>query len=84
MVKHDARDSGADNQTQPSRQKLATDIKQHEDFIGNAENPHGERKEVENVLPRLKEKLQSMENESSKDKREKSKPRNNYGRSEPN
>ena len=39
------------------------DIKQHEDFIGNTENLPHERKEVENVLPRLKERLQSLENE---------------------
>jgi hypothetical protein len=50
-------------ETQSSRQKLVTDIKQHEEFIGNAENPPRERKEVEDVLPRLKERLQSMENE---------------------
>src|SRR6266446_4093804 len=50
-------------ETASSRQKLAIDIKQHEDFIGNAENPARDRKEVEDVLPRLKESLQSMENE---------------------
>ncbi len=50
-------------ETASSRQKLAIDIKQHEDFVGNAENPARDRKEVEDVLPRLKESLQSMENE---------------------
>jgi chromosome segregation ATPase len=51
------------SETQTNRKKLATDIKQHEDFISQMENPPGERKEVEAVLPRLKERLQSLENE---------------------
>jgi chromosome segregation ATPase len=50
-------------ETQSGRQKLATDIKRHEDFIGNTENPPRDRKEVEDLLPSLKERLQSMENE---------------------
>jgi chromosome segregation ATPase len=50
-------------ETQSSRQKMVMDIKQHENFIGNNEHPPRERKEVEDVLPRLKERLQSMENE---------------------
>jgi hypothetical protein len=50
-------------ETQSSRQKMVMDIKQHENFIGNNENPPRERKEVEDVLPWLKERLQSMENE---------------------
>ena len=51
------------SETQSNRKKLATDIKRHEDFISQMDNPPGERKEVEGVLLQLKEKLQSLENE---------------------
>ncbi len=48
---------------QDERKHLATDVKQHEDFINNTENPPTQRKEVEGVLPRLKTRLESLENE---------------------
>ena len=48
---------------QDERKHVATDVKQHEDFISNTENPPTERKEVEAVLPRLKTKLESLESE---------------------
>src|SRR6266478_1997005 len=48
---------------QDERKHVATDIKQHENFMGNTENPPTQRKEVEGVLPRLKTRLESLENE---------------------
>jgi chromosome segregation ATPase len=48
---------------QDERKHVATDIKQHEDFMSNTENPPTQRKEVEAVLPRLKTRLESLENE---------------------
>jgi len=48
---------------QDDRKHVATDVKQHEDFISNTENPPTQRKEVEAVLPRLKTRLESLENE---------------------
>ena len=48
---------------QDDRKHVAAEIKQHEDFIGNSENPPAQRKEVEAMLPRLKTRLESLENE---------------------
>src|SRR5438552_14208092 len=48
---------------QDDRKHVATDVKQHEDFISNTENPPTKRKEVEAVLPRLKTRLESLYNE---------------------
>jgi chromosome segregation ATPase len=48
---------------QDERKHVAADVKQHEDFISNTENPPTERKEVDAVLPRLKTKLESLESE---------------------
>ncbi len=48
---------------QDERKHVATDVKQHEDFISNTENPPTQRKDVEGVLPRLKTRLESLENE---------------------
>jgi len=48
---------------QDERKHVATDVKQQEDFISNTENPPTQRKEVEGVLPRLKTRLESLENE---------------------
>jgi chromosome segregation ATPase len=48
---------------QDERKHVATDVKQHEDFIGNTGNPPAERKEVEGVLAQFKTKLESLENE---------------------
>ena len=49
--------------TQDERKHLATDVKQHEDFINNMENLSTQRKEIEAVLPQLKTRLESLENE---------------------
>jgi chromosome segregation ATPase len=48
---------------QDERKHLTTDFKQHEDFISNTENPPTQRKEVETVLPQLKTRLESLENQ---------------------
>src|SRR5260221_10382461 len=48
---------------QDERKHVATDVKQHEDFISNTGNPPAERKEVEGVLPQFKTKLESVETE---------------------
>src|SRR2546421_12177899 len=48
---------------QDERKHVATDVKQQEDFISNTENPPTQRKELEGVLPRLKTRLESLENE---------------------
>jgi chromosome segregation ATPase len=48
---------------QDERKHVATDVKQHEDFISNTENPPTQRKEVEGALPRVKTRLESLENE---------------------
>ncbi len=48
---------------QPARVRVTSDIKQHEDFISHAENSPGERKQIEDLLPRLKANLTSLENE---------------------
>ncbi|MFI5098764.1 MAG: hypothetical protein ACHQT6_12395 [Candidatus Acidiferrales bacterium] len=48
--------------TQAQRNYLATDIKRHEEFISNTENPATQRREFEERLPRLKSELESTEN----------------------
>ena len=48
---------------QDERKHVATDVKRHEDFISNAENPPTDRKEIAAVLPQVKTKLESLENE---------------------
>jgi chromosome segregation ATPase len=48
---------------QDERKHVATDVKQHEDFISSTENPPNDRKEIEAVLPQVKTKLESLENE---------------------
>jgi chromosome segregation ATPase len=48
---------------QDERKHVAADVKQHEDFIRNTENPPTERKEVEGTLSLLKTRLESLENE---------------------
>jgi chromosome segregation ATPase len=57
----DARDKLA--KIQDERKHVASDVKQHEDFISNTENPPAQRKEVEGVLPQVKARLESLENE---------------------
>jgi len=47
---------------QAQRKYLATDVKRHEDFISNTENPPTQRKEFEERLPHLKSELESTEN----------------------
>jgi peptidoglycan hydrolase CwlO-like protein len=51
------------NQVEDERDKLAADIKQHEEFISNTANASGDRKAVEDALPGLKEKLLSLDNQ---------------------
>src|SRR6267143_3370806 len=48
---------------QAARVRLASDIKQHEEFISHADNSPGERKQIEDLLPRLKTNLTSLESE---------------------
>ena len=48
---------------QDERKHVATAVKEQEDFISNTENPPTQRKEAEGVLPRLKTRLESLENE---------------------
>jgi len=48
---------------QDERKHVATDVKQQEDFIRNTENPPAQRKEVEGMLPQVKTRLESLENE---------------------
>jgi chromosome segregation ATPase len=50
-------------ETQSDRKKLAADIRQYEDFISHTENSPAQRKEIEDVLPQLKTKLESLETE---------------------
>jgi chromosome segregation ATPase len=47
---------------QDERRHLATDVKQHEDFISNTENPPAQRKVLEDRLPQLKSELESRGN----------------------
>ena len=57
-------DAHADvNQLKNERDKLAGDIKQHEDFVSSNLNASGDRKAVEDELPGLKEKLAWLDNQ---------------------
>jgi len=51
------------NQLENQRSKLAADIKQHEDFISRADTASGDRKAVEDALPGLRAKLDSLDNQ---------------------
>jgi chromosome segregation ATPase len=51
------------NQLKNERNKLAADIKQHEDFVSSNLNASGDRKAVEDALPGLKEKLASLDDQ---------------------
>jgi chromosome segregation ATPase len=46
---------------QAQRKQMATEVKLHEDFISNTENPTIQRKEFEEQLPRFKSELESSE-----------------------
>ncbi len=50
-------------ETQSTRMKLTSELKQYENFVNHAENPPAERKQIEDFLPQLKAKLASLENE---------------------
>lgn len=50
-------------QTQSERKKLTADIKHSEDFVGNEQNPPADRKQIEDLLPQLKAKLESLATE---------------------
>jgi hypothetical protein len=49
--------------TQDERKHLAVEVKQHEDFVSNSENPATQRKAFEYRLPELKTRLESVEGE---------------------
>jgi chromosome segregation ATPase len=51
------------NQMEDERTRLAADIKQHEEFVGNTANTSGDRKAVEDALPGLRERLLSLDNQ---------------------
>lgn len=60
------------NQLKNQRDKLATDIKQQEDFVSSNLNASGDRKAVEDALPGLKEKLASLEDQLQQAQKEES------------
>jgi chromosome segregation ATPase len=60
------------NQLTNERDKLAADIKQHEDFVGSNLNASGDRKAVEDALPGLKEKLASLDDQLQQAQKEES------------
>src|SRR5262249_28848159 len=60
------------NQLGTERTKLATDIKQHEDFASSNLNASGERKVAEDALPGLKEKLASLDDQLQQAQKEES------------
>jgi chromosome segregation ATPase len=45
------------------RAKLAADIKEHEAFIDHSENPLSDRRAAEQMLPQLKSRMESLENQ---------------------
>jgi chromosome segregation ATPase len=49
--------------TQDERKHVAAEVKQHEDFVGNTENPLTQRKAVEDRLSQLKTRLESLAGE---------------------
>jgi chromosome segregation ATPase len=66
-------DAHADvNQLKNERDKLAVDIKQHEDFVNSNLNASGDRKAVEDALPGLKEKLASLDDQLQQAQKEES------------
>src|SRR5262245_57244311 len=60
------------NQLNNERDKLATDIKQQEDFVSSNLNTSGDRKAVEDALPGLKEKLASLDDRLQQAQKEES------------
>jgi chromosome segregation ATPase len=66
-------DAHADvNQLKNERDKLAVDIRQHEDFVNSNLNASGDRKAVEDALPGLKEKLASLDDQLQQAQKEES------------
>jgi chromosome segregation ATPase len=55
----EARDKLA--RTQTDRKHFTAEVKEIEDFVGNAENPSSQRKLFENRLPEVKTRLESLE-----------------------
>jgi chromosome segregation ATPase len=49
--------------TQDERKHVTAEVRQHEDFVSNTENPPTQRKALENRLPELKTRLESLESE---------------------
>jgi len=49
--------------TQDEWKHVAAEVKQQEDFVSNTENPPTQRKALENRLPELKTRLESLESE---------------------
>jgi chromosome segregation ATPase len=49
--------------TQDERKHVAAEVKQHEDFVGNMENPVTQRKALEDRLTQLKTRLESLASE---------------------
>jgi chromosome segregation ATPase len=60
------------NQLKNERDKLAADIKQHEDFVSSDLNASGDRKAVEDAIPGLKEKLASLDDQLQQAQKEES------------
>ena len=60
------------NQLKNERDKLAADIKQHEDFVSSNLNASGDRKAAEDALPGLKEKLASLDDQLQQVQKEES------------
>jgi chromosome segregation ATPase len=57
-------DAHADlNQLESERSKVAVDVKQHEDFLSRTDVASGDRAAVEDALPALRSKLNSLDNE---------------------
>ena len=60
------------NQLKNERDKLAAEIKQHEDFVSSNLNASGDRKAIEDALPSLKEKLASLDDQLQQAQKEES------------
>ena len=60
------------DQLKNERDKLAAEIKQHEDFVSSNLNTSGDRKAVEDALPGLKEKLASLDDQLQQAQKEES------------
>jgi chromosome segregation ATPase len=50
-------------QLQTDHKHVAADIKRFEEFVSNTENSPTERKQTEDILPQLKTRLESLENQ---------------------